>query len=135
MRYALVSAVTFAILSCGGSAGPQGATGSQGPAGPAGLGVVSARFCSGQSVAFGAINLLFEYQVVKYTNGDAELHCLVADGRASTEASFYCRSTSACATAGEQCEVGYDVDDPNSGFLEFRNDTPGERVIYHDTGS
>ena len=62
------------------------------------------------------------------------MYCIVADGFASYETSAHIFANGAAA-ASKQCVLGYDVDDLNSGGFEFRSDTPGERIIYHDTGS
>ncbi|TMA75104.1 MAG: hypothetical protein E6J67_09865 [Deltaproteobacteria bacterium] len=129
----LIPIALFAVVACGGSAGP---TGPQGPPGPAGASVVSARFCEGQSAVIGGSNKLYDYQVVVYSNGEKLISCSVADGSRSFSWEVYCRLGSACI-ATSACRLIYDVDTTAapSGTLEFRNDAPGERVIYHDAGS
>jgi hypothetical protein len=136
MKSLPIVALCLAVACGGGSTGAQGPTGPAGPpgpAGPSGTSVVSARFCSGQAVV--GINLLFTYQVVVYSNGDKLAICSVTDGFASHSMDFYCRASSSCSPMAE-CLVPYDVDTPSTGAVfEFRNDAPGERVIYHDPGS
>jgi hypothetical protein len=132
--------VAMVAVACGGSTGPAGPAGPQGPTGPqgqAGTDVLSGRSCSMQAVV--GINLLFVYEVVNYTNGHKEVYCLVADGFASYETSLHVFPNGTALPAA-QCVVVHDVNCTSaggctSGSFEFRNDAPGERVIYHDAGA
>jgi hypothetical protein len=129
--------VVLLVVACGGSAGPQGPQGPAGPPGPAGISVTSAKFCDSQSTLIGGFNLLYQYQVVVYSNGEKLVMCSISDGSGSYAFDAYCRTNSMCV-ASANCAVTYDADKTSgtfTGFMEYRNDAPGERAIYHDQNS
>src|SRR5216684_447386 len=98
MRVQIVALIVCGVLvACGGSmgpagpAGPAGATGATGAGGASGLTITGTKSCRGQAVV--GINLLFQYQVVSYSNGDKMVSCSVTDGHGAYSSSNYWRSS------------------------------------------
>jgi hypothetical protein len=130
MTKTLSSAVLVALLSlaCQGPEGPEGPQGPQGPTGPRGpSGFASAMKCSQSSAG-----LLFIYEMVTYSGGDAIASCEITDGDSSyVQTEFLWAGTS---TASEGlCLLRYDLELNNSGgFWTFRSD---RTVRYSDSTS
>ena len=125
VRFVVVALLAGTLVACEGEQGPQG---EQGPAGPA-PGAVSNRYCSKRSN-----NLLYEYQVVRFTTGDLMATCSVADIVSEHSSTIYYRAGDS-GTATGLCWVFYDADVPNGGSWNFRMDAPGERAVYNDPTS
>jgi hypothetical protein len=118
VRFVVVALLAGTLVACGGE---------QGPPGPA-PGAVSNRYCSRLDS-----NLLFEYQVVRFSSGDLQVICSITDISSEHTASIYYRAGDS-GTATALCRLGYDFDVANGGYFDFRADS-GERATYADAGS
>lgn len=124
------------LSACGGSSGSDGAAGAvglNGTNGTAGLTVSSEFFCGSVDGGSGT-SLTFKYQSVKYTTGDRDVNCSIADSAHQYSAETFYRVGSTGATTGS-CILGYDLDGASGGFWTYTSSGGTNQVVYTDGGS
>ncbi len=119
VRLVVAALLSVTLMGCQGEQGPAGAP----------EGAVSNRYCRRSEN-----NYFYQYQVVRFTSGDVEAICSVADVAAQHSSTIYYRSGDTGTTTAE-CWLYYDVDTVSGGYWDFRADAPGERATYYDATS
>lgn len=132
-----------------GKEGPRGAVGPAGPAGPAGEGYRPAyQVTCGttlDNVSVGAAGLVrapdgmretqLHYQLMVYTNADAEVSCLAAIGTAQlgTDSAYYPAVTKGAQSGSCIASADYgSTGGVEAGFWQFDVQTAGPRAVYKD---
>lgn len=120
------------LSACGGSAGSNGSNGSNGANGTngtAGLTVSSELYCSVQDSGIGT-TLAYTYEIVKYSTGDRQVTCTVANGNYMYSNTMFWRAIDGGATSG-YCSVNYDiVGSGGGGFWSFTSTGGVNQTVY-----